>query len=194
MVNFSEKQFEIINSAIELIAERGIQQFTIKNLAKKISKAEGAIYRHFNSKIEILLSILKLFRQNKEEAFQSLMDPALTSLQKLEKILSVRFREFAANPAIAAVIFSEEIFQNEKMLANEVFGIMQESQKSMEDIIIKGQSENQIRKDIPAGQLTLLITGALRLLVTKWRLSDFSFDLEDEGKKLWDSIYKIVTD
>jgi AcrR family transcriptional regulator len=193
MNSFSEKQLEIINSAIALIAEKGIQHLTIKNLAKKIDKAEGAIYRHFNSKIEILLGILKLFRQNKDNALQYLQTQNSTSLNKLEKLLTNRFREFATNPAIAAVIFSEEIFQNDKTLANEVFEIMIESQNRIESILVKGQSENQIRRDIPAEQLTLLITGALRLLVTEWRLSDFSFDLQDEGQKLWDSILKIVT-
>lgn len=190
---FTEKQLNIINASIELIAEKGIQQLTIKNLSKKIGTAEGAIYRHFESKIEILLGILKLFRQNKDEALHRLMSQESTSLQKLERLLSGRFREFSANPAIAAVIFSEEIFQNEKSLAKEVFEIMKESQNIIETTILRGQSENQIRSDIPADQLTLLITGALRLLVTKWRLAEFSFDLQKEGQKLWDSIYKIVT-
>lgn len=193
MNTFTEKQVNIINAAIQLIAEKGIQQLTIKNLSKKIGTVEGAIYRHFDSKIEILLGILKLFRQNKDKTLQSLMNRQLNSLQKLETILTERFREFDKKPAIAAVIFSEEIFQNEKTLANEVFEIMLESQNIIETIILNGQTKNQIRDDIPADQLTLLITGALRLLVTKWRLSKFSFDLKEEGKKLWESIFKIVT-
>ncbi len=193
MKDFSEKQRNIINAAIELIAEKGIQQLTIKNLSKKIGTAEGAIYRHFDSKFEILVGILKLFRQNKDEALQNLKTKEKSSLQKIESLLSARFRQFSENPAIASVIFSEEIFQNEKSLANEVYEIMVESQKGIETIILNGQSQKQIREDISAEQLTLLITGALRLLVTQWRLSEFSFDLQTEGQKLWKSIYKIVT-
>ncbi|MBN1408918.1 MAG: TetR/AcrR family transcriptional regulator [Calditrichaceae bacterium] len=193
MNTFTEKQLNIINAAIELIAEKGIQQMTIKNLSKKIGTVDGAIYRHFDSKIEILLGILKLFRQNKDGTLQSLIAQESSSLQKLEGLLTGRFRKFSANPAIAAVIFSEEIFQNEKSLADEVFKIMQDSQNTIETIILKGQSENQIRNDISADQLALLITGALRLIVTKWRLTEFSFDLQTEGQKLWKSIYKIVT-
>lgn len=194
MADFTEKQVNIITAAIELIAEKGIQQLTIKNLSKKIGTAEGAIYRHFDSKFEILLGILKLFRQNKDETLRSLIAKEPSSLQKLESLLSARFRQFSTNPAIAAVIFSEEIFQNEKPLANEVYEIMKESQKAIETIILKGQSEKQLREDISAEQLTLLITGALRLLVTKWRLSNFSFDLQIEGQKLWKSIFKIVSE
>ncbi|MCB0284871.1 MAG: TetR family transcriptional regulator, partial [Calditrichaeota bacterium] len=41
MNTFSERQQQIINAAIELIAEKGIQQLTIKNLSKKIGVVEG---------------------------------------------------------------------------------------------------------------------------------------------------------
>jgi len=43
-VQFTSRQKEIINAAIDLIADNGIQQMTIKNLAIKIGFAEGAIY------------------------------------------------------------------------------------------------------------------------------------------------------
>ncbi len=190
---YTDKQMEIISSSIELIAEKGIQQLTIKNLSQKINKAEGAIYRHFNSKIEILLGILHLFRQNKDMVLTNLQLQNLSAPEKLQNLLSKRISYFAASPAIAAVIFSEEIFQNDKILADEVFQILEDSQKIMTAIIARGQADHQIREDIPAEQLTLLITGALRLLVTKWRLANFSFDLSAEGQKLRESVTTIIT-
>ncbi|KAA3655698.1 MAG: TetR/AcrR family transcriptional regulator [Calditrichaeota bacterium] len=193
MKTFTNRQREIIAAAIELIAEKGIQQLTIKNLAKKIGLAEGALYRHFDSKIDILLGILTLFEVNKSKALErikSLDDSDV--LAKLQILFQERFAQFIANPAIAAVIFSEEIFQNDKRLSDKVFAIMQESQAMVQKLIEKGQQADQLRTDISAAQLSLLITGALRLLVTQWRLSGFVFDLQVEGNKLWDSIKQIV--
>lgn len=66
----TERQQEIINVSLELIAESGIQSLTIKNLAKKIGFAESAIYRHYENKIQILLAILDFFKQNTEHFFQ----------------------------------------------------------------------------------------------------------------------------
>ncbi len=192
MNTFTDKQMDIINSAIELIAEKGIQKLTIKNLSQKVDRTEGALYRHFHSKIDIISGILQLFRQNKGDALQKLKELNITAPEKLDKLLSERFRDFTANPAIAAVIFSEEIFQNEKSLSSQVFKIMQDSQSIIEAIIAEGQSDNQIRDDIPAQQLALLITGSLRLLVKKWRLAEFSFDLQIEGQKLCKSINMIM--
>ena len=62
----TERQIEIIEAALELITEKGIQGMTIKNLSKKIGITEPAIYRHFVSKTEILLSILNNFKEMAE--------------------------------------------------------------------------------------------------------------------------------
>ena len=43
----SSRQSEIINTAIKLIGEGGIQAFTIKNISSEIGIAESALYRHF---------------------------------------------------------------------------------------------------------------------------------------------------
>ena len=53
----TERQQEIINVALKLINEKGIQGLTMKNLSKEIGISEPAIYRHFENKIEILLAI-----------------------------------------------------------------------------------------------------------------------------------------
>lgn len=189
---FTERQQEIIKAAIELIAEKGIQQLTIKNLAKKIGLAEGAIYRHFESKIDILLGILGTFRDSKADVMRNISGADLSASEKLQTIFRVRFSQFTENPALAAVIFSEEIFQNEERLSQKVRTLMEESQKTIGDLIHAGQQSGEFRADISAEQLSLLITGALRLLVTKWRLSGQQFDLEQEGRQLWQTIERIV--
>jgi AcrR family transcriptional regulator len=194
MKKFSDRQLQIINAAIQLVSENGIQQLTIKNLSKKIGLAEGAIYRHFDSKVDILFGILTMFEVNRNISLKHLqLADGINALEKLKNLFQQRFEHFSKNPAIAAVIFSEEIFQNDKRLSEKVFTIMEDSQKIVRQVIEIGQKTDQLRNDISAIQLSLLITGALRLIVTQWRLSGFDFDLQTEGQKLWQSVEKIVT-
>ncbi|MCA9734985.1 TetR/AcrR family transcriptional regulator [candidate division KSB1 bacterium] len=192
MKEFSAQQKEIIRAAIELIAESGIQSVTIKKLSQKIGIAESAIYRHFENKLEILLGILSQFRSSKMEALEYIQAADATEIEQLQMVFSERFKQFTRNPAITAVIFSEEIFQNDKRLADEVYAIMNSSLKMILSIIQRGQQNKSIRSDISADQLSLIIIGALRLLVVRWRLSSFSFDLTKEGEKLWLSIRQMI--
>ncbi|MBN2280760.1 MAG: TetR/AcrR family transcriptional regulator [Candidatus Marinimicrobia bacterium] len=193
-MEFTDRQKEIINAAIQLIAEKGIQQLTIKNLSQKIGIVEGAIYRHFNSKIDILLGILTSFEHRigtMGEKFNAASGE--DAVGNLQTIFANTFKNFKTNPALAAVIFSEEIFQNDKKLSQKVFSIMQKNQATLQSIIRAGQQAGTIRDDISEKQLTLVLTGSLRLLVTEWRLSEYAFDLTREGKKLWISIGNLLT-
>ncbi len=191
-MNFTPRQNEIIHTAIELIAENGIQQLTIKNLSKRIGIAESAIYRHLSSKMEILLGILDLFKENKEEILRRVQTMSKSPLEQMRLLFEERFKTFKAQPAIAAVIFSEEIFRNDRRLSEKVFQIMQTNQEILFDIIHSGQTANEFRKDIPADQLSFIIIGALRLIVSKWHLSDYAFDLQAEGRKLWNAVEKMI--
>lgn len=191
-MELSRRQQEIINASIELIAAKGIQALTIKNLSKKIGTAESATYRHFKSKMDILVAILGQFKQNKMFALELVSGSNLSELDKLEMVFKERFKQFTANPAVTAVIFSEEIFQNDKRLSDEVFSIMNASQDTILKIIKAGQNSGQIRDDIDAAEISLTIVGSLRLIVIKWRLSGFAFDLQKQGAKLWQSINRMI--
>jgi AcrR family transcriptional regulator len=192
MIHFTDRQKEIMDTVMRLISEKGIQEFTIKNVSKNIGISEPAIYRHFESKMDILLGILSSFKQSTKTTSDRIRSSEISAIQQIKSILLEHFQEFTANPSIAAVIFSEEIFQNDKRLSEEVFSIMQLSQDTMIALIEKGQKSGEIRSDISKESLSLIMMGALRLMVTKWRLSGFSFDLEKEGTELWDSIEKIL--
>ena len=192
MTAFTERQKEIINVSIKLIAEKGIQQLTIKNISKSMRISEPAIYRHFGNKLDILLAILSNFKDTKLNIIKQVKSIDKSVFEQMEQLFKAHFQRFTVNPALAAVIFSEEIFQNDKRLSAEVSAIMKLSQESMSTLIKKGQGNNEIRNDIPQEQLSLIIMGALRLIVKKWKLSDFSFDLEKEGADLWKSIKKLI--
>ncbi len=188
MVNFTKRQEQIIKTAVELIADKGIQELTIKNLSKKIGIAESAIYRHFSSKMDILLGILALFRESKDRMNRELESTEASPKEKLKRMLNSRFVYFSKNKALASVIFSEELFRGDKRLSEQVHEIMSVNQNIMIDLIKEGQKSGDFRSDVSAREMAFMVTGALRLIVTHWRLSHFQMDLESEGQKLWETI------
>ena len=192
MNTFTDRQKQIIEVAIQIISEKGIQHLTIKRISERLTISEPAIYRHFDGKMELLLAILSHYKENRYFILKEILFDKASSIKKIESIFINHFRQFAANPAMAAVIFSEEIFQNDKRLAEQVTLIMQMNHDTITDIIKKGQQNRELRTDIPEKQLSLIIMGALRLIVAKWRLSRYAFDLEQEGAALWRAIKKII--
>lgn len=178
--------------SLELIAESGIQSLTIKNLAKKIGFAESAIYRHYENKIQILLAILDFFKHNSENLFAGQLNSNEVAPKKIEHLFMNHFKKFSENPSLVAVIFSEEIFRSELELSDKVKEIMNKNIKDIEAIIEIGQRQGEIKSDIEASHLSIIIMGSLRMFVKQWHMSNYNFNLLDEGQVFINSIKALI--
>ncbi len=183
----SERQQQIIDESIRLISERGIQELTIKNISQQIGISEPAIYRHFENKFDIILTILEYFKAMAQSFFEQL-DDAKSEVDKIEHIFMTRIRTFSENRALAGVIFSEELFRNDQRLSQKVGEIIQLHQSTLMELIKKAQHKQDLNATLDPKHLAMLILGPLRLLVTRWRISNYGFDLVQEGEKLWKTI------
>ena len=193
MEPFTVRQKEIIDVSIKIIADKGIQQLTIKNISKDMKISEPAIYRHYDSKIDIILAILTSFEGTCSKLFSEINSMELSPVKEIETLYTKFFEQFTINPAFTAIIFSEEIFQNDRRLSERINLIMQSNQSFVINIVKIGQEKGEIRDDIPQEQLSLIIMGSLRLIVKKWRLSKYSFDLKQNGTVLLNSIKKMIS-
>ena len=192
-MTFTKKQQEIIEISIQLIADLGIQGFTIKNLSKRVGVTEGAIYRHFESKTEILHSILKAFQKESAITLDNACSSDKPAMEEIARIFAHHFSYFEEKPAVAAVIFSESIFQNDNLLSKEVFKLLKMHEDALMCIINKGQLSGEIRNEaISKVQLVRMIIGSIRYTVTKWRLSNYEFDIKAEGEILLDNIKELL--
>ena len=188
----TERQVQIIEVAMKLIADKGIQGFTIKNLSKEIGVSEPAIYRHFNSKTDILINILYNLKEKSVSMSEMLVDNTGSDIEKIEFMFSKMIGVFSEQPSVISVIFSEEIFKNETVLKEKINEIQNIQLLNIENIIHKGQAEGNMRTDLDKSSLALMFMGALRLLVKRWDLNNHSFSLKLEGKRLLES-FKIIT-
>ncbi|MBN1985456.1 MAG: TetR/AcrR family transcriptional regulator [Prolixibacteraceae bacterium] len=191
-MELSDRQKQIINVSLDLIAENGIQGLTIKNLAKRIGFSESAIYRHYENKIEILVAILNYFKENAEKLFNTELNTEGDALTKIDHLFLNQFRIFSASPSLVAVIFSEELFRNEAILVAKVSEIMKSNLDALTSIIITGQKNGELRTDVEAEHLAIVVMGTLRLFVKQWQMSGSAFNLSVKGNELSNSIKRLV--
>ena len=190
---FSERQEQILEASINIIDEKGIQGLTIKNLSKAIGISEPGIYRHFESKTEILLSILNNFKEMAIMLSEMMNSYEATAIEKIRFMFSKMLELFSESPSMVSVIFSEEIFKNEKVLKIKIVEILNLHGQTLENIILEGQSEKNVREDIDKKSLALIAMGSLRLLVKKWDLNNHNFNLSAEGNKLILVLSKVLS-
>ena len=69
----SSTREKILEVALKLFSRKGFKETTIKDIAKEVGITEGAIYRHFTSKEEIIESLLKeITEELRQELFESI--------------------------------------------------------------------------------------------------------------------------
>ena len=188
----SDRQQQIIEESIKLIDKKGIQGFTIKNLSKEIGISEPAIYRHFESKFEILSTILDSFKQSLIQNQKTFRDKNIDPLERLRTFFNKVFETFTDNPALASVIFSEEIFQNEKTLHEKVTNIQNLNEKIVRSILEEMQVKQEMSRFADVEIITLMLFGSIRLLVKKWKYSNHSFNLIEKGNKLFNTLTNAI--
>ena len=190
-LNTVQRQRQIIETSLEIIKQGGIQKLTVKEIAHRIGISEQAIYRHFTNKLEILSSIIRYFNTNLKNSLGP--DHSYGSANdRINAMIDAHLDYLQNNPAVAAVIFSEEIFQNESSLAQAVQQALQQRLDSMAALIREGQDKGEFKKNINAEELAYLFLGSLRLVVVHWRLSGFSFNIKEKGKKIVGNLISLL--
>ena len=175
---------------MKLIANKGVQGFTIKNLSKEIGISEPAIYRHFESKTDILIAILNNFKKI-GEMMTLIIENSDSAIAKIEFMFSKIFEIFAHHPSIISVLFAEEIFKNNIVLRKKIAEIQNLHHSNIENIISKGQADGDVRTDIDKNSFALMFLGSLRLLIKRWDLNN-KINLKTESENLINSFKLII--
>ncbi|MDG1934634.1 MAG: TetR/AcrR family transcriptional regulator [Flavobacteriales bacterium] len=184
-MNFTSRQIEILDASKSLIGERGIQTLTIKNLAKKMSFSEPALYRHFKDKTEIIKALLLYHREIVELGVKKIIQSNNNAVCKFQEILKFKFKHIENNPELVMIIFSETSFQYDSVLSACVSSALEERVEKINSLIKSGQNEGCIRNDIDSKQIATIILGGIRTTILSWKLSNFKSSLQKDGKKLW---------
>jgi len=185
------RQKQIIDAALLLIKQSGLGGLTIKNLAHKVHISEQAIYRHFENKLAILKALILYFNQSLYEKLK--MRPHSDDILKdIQQIIISHLKYFAEKPEMAALVYPEEVFQAEPLISSQVQETIEKRIGSIGQIIKQAQQQGRITERQSAENLALIIFGSIRILITNWRFSGFSFDLVQRGQNLANDLIALI--
>jgi AcrR family transcriptional regulator len=180
----SDRQEEIVSTALRLISEQGIQELTMKKIAGAIGITEPALYRHFVSKFQILSAVIDRVAYMHSTIFKDLSEGGLTYAENIATFFQRHALLFTREPTMTAILFSEDLFRSEKALAERVASIMDSTMHTIELELRRGVESKAFRGDLDPKTATLVLVGGFRQLVSSWRHSSFGFPLEDRTKAL----------
>jgi len=104
--------------ALELFAKQGFHNTSISQIAKAATVSKGLLYNYYNSKKDLLDTIIHNAVDEGEEAIEQFLASDLSPLQKISAITEGSIQMVQADPhhwrLMTALAFQEDIMQNLK--------------------------------------------------------------------------------
>ncbi|GAB4075032.1 fatty acid metabolism transcriptional regulator FadR [Barrientosiimonas marina] len=170
------KYNQIIEAAVEVIAENGFNASQVAKIANKAGVADGTIYLYFKNKEDILISVFK-------EKMGEFIKEIASSIQyednaeaKLYTLISMHFHQLAEDHHLA-VVTQLELRQSNIKLRQEINQILKPYLTVIDDIIKEGIEENIFRDNLNIPLVRQMIFGTLDEIVTNWVMQDQRYEL-----------------
>lgn len=154
-----ERQQQIARAALSIIAEEGLGKFTTSAIAKKVGLSDGALFRHFKSKQDIVLAAIGVIEDMFSKDFPTAEgDP----LERLGVMVRQRLSVLLKHPFLFRLIFSRQLSQASGKQGVERIGRMQA--RTIEFIhacLEEAGAKGMIRDGLSADDLTLVVFGTV---------------------------------
>ncbi len=170
-MNTTERQKDILKAAFALIAEQGIQELTIKNLAKAVGVSEPALYRHFDSKASILSAIVDEIISIRNEAWQHTLLDNKPAQECLYSFFLRQAQSFESLPSLVIILYPDMLFRQDLELLWRIRRMIKETGDGIKTMLDKGIAEGSFKKDLDTTAVSIMLIGGFRILVSEWQLN-----------------------
>ena len=103
------KKQMIIDAAVELFAEKGIEATSVQQITEKCGISKGAFYLHFKSKEQLTVAILDYFMQNVLLKIDQSVSSTLPNEEKLYNYYHYSLSYFQQYKSLALIFFREQM-------------------------------------------------------------------------------------
>ena len=191
-LKITKRQLEIIKAAGKILTKSGASGLTIKKLANEMQFSEGALYRHFKSKDEIMVSMLKFLAADMDERIAAAIKDELSPVENFVAIFESQFNFFQKNPHFAVSVFTDGLMEESGNINLAIKKIMAVKYKYLLAIISAGQKQGLFIESIDSKQLIHIVMGTFRLIMFKWRIGNFTYDIKIKGNETIQSLLTLM--
>ncbi|HOY27621.1 MAG: TetR/AcrR family transcriptional regulator [Flavobacteriales bacterium] len=192
-MDIKPRQLEIIEAAGQLVTEDGFAALTTKRLAERMHFTEAALYRHFKSKEEILVTMLHHLASNIDERLASVAEAHPEPVERVRAMFDSQFTYFQKNPQYLMAIFASGLLEASHGIDAGIERIMVVKRRHLLNAIKDGQRSGAFTSDHSAETLTHIIMGTFRLHMLQWRMSGRSFDVRKKGRTIIGAALDLIT-
>ncbi|MEC4029429.1 fatty acid metabolism transcriptional regulator FadR [Bacillus subtilis] len=170
------KYMQIIDAAVEVIAENGYHQSQVSKIAKQAGVADGTIYLYFKNKEDILISLFKEKMGQFIERMEEDIKEKATAKEKLALVISKHFSLLAGDHNLA-IVTQLELRQSNLELRQKINEILKGYLNILDGILTEGIQSGELKEGLDVRLARQMIFGTIDETVTTWVMNDQKYDL-----------------
>ncbi|MFQ6321249.1 fatty acid metabolism transcriptional regulator FadR [Bacillus halotolerans] len=170
------KYMQIIDAAVEVIAENGYHQSQVSKIAKQAGVADGTIYLYFKNKEDILISLFKEKMGQFIERMEEDIKEEATAKEKLALVISKHFSLLAGDHNLA-IVTQLELRQSNLELRQKINEILKGYLNILDGILTEGIQSGELKEGLDVRLARQMIFGTIDETVTTWVMNDQKYDL-----------------
>lgn len=157
-----DRQVELIDAALHIIATRGIAALSTRSLAEHVGFSTGAIFRHFPS----LDGLLDAVVAHMEAVLEATYPPrGLPPVERLMRFIEARCTAIGQRVGILRLVQSEQILLALPSLsAARLTTAVQRSREFVVACLREGQATGDVRADLDPSVLAVIVMGSMQML------------------------------
>ncbi len=188
MKNLIHRKESLVLTAIEIINELSIQGLSTREIAKRQGITDGAMFKHFNNKKELMIAILDYYSQYDQDIIESIRIKKFSPKDAIKYFVKSYVEYYENYSAITAITLSYDVLASDPNLAKKIKDIFYIRREFLIENIEEAKKLEIIRRDIDSENFADIIVGTTRNTVLRWRFSDYSFSIKKEVLETLDII------
>lgn len=177
------KYMQIIDAAVEVIAENGYHQSQVSKIAKQAGVADGTIYLYFKNKEDILISLFKEKMGQFIERMEEEVKEKTTAKEKLALVIKQHFT-LLGNDRHLAIVTQLELRQSNIKPRLKINDILKGYLNMLDTILTEGIESGEWKDNLDVRLARQMIFGTIDETVTTWVMNDQKYDLPDLSDKV----------
>ena len=186
------RQEQIKKAVLEIIADEGLHNMSTRNLAKKIGLTEGAIFRHFPTKRDIIKGIMDDVANDLIGSLRNIVLSPIKAEDKLFNYLCRNVMYLKENRGITILLFSEAAHLGDKELKEKLNQILSEQKQFIIKIVKDGISEGVWDKNVNAEDVAIIYMGIPITFNIEMVLNKTGLNADNFCKRMYSIILKAL--
>jgi AcrR family transcriptional regulator len=183
---------QIVNAAKRLIIKHGSENLTVRAIANEVRLSEGALYRHFKSKRDILALLVDTIEADLLGDIKTNNIAGDSYSNILDTILRGHISAIKQRQGISFQVIAEIIGLGDKKLNKRVSEIIAKYIDELKNLLRKGVESGELRKNLNLDGTALLLFGMIQGLINIWTLSNYETNLEESYEASWETLKESI--